>query len=1113
MVLRAGANNDHQQPNSSSAHSSFRRRRSKETVNGLVGGKEGSYSEGLISSHAIVSPNEKIVDRRQPQHTSSSDGSKSAVPIRPCPAAQLVLLSVRNAVRMGARTQLNMCPPGRARRELQALLRQRTRQKPRTNRTRISTGDEGGGSFSLEKLLGPHEYSKYDSQEEEFLVNPSAFGADNEEDASSGDEEELIDVDELFPEKKKPFLDPEKYASTLEPLYTPFGIAASRGLAQGGKHNNTGSLKLPFNRSKMRYFDAIDAPDKIAARAYLQKELTTMKKQANLIFVRHLQRQQREERKRLRLEKGESTEEESDDEFESTKEKLLLELSITRLEKQMSPSLSAALVLESLEMNKAESLEGMAKCYDGIVNAGMALLEEYSVITQGKSDSARASRAKILSALTPLLITSLEQPSGEAILMLAKLRKMCGTHRYQRRFVQRVAPLLIRPPQSAMWSLRHLNDMEPILAAAELILDSAFDIFSKGWYDRGQRIFADSQRAETLTSAAKQLQSLSRDPADNVFKLGFANGSHGKWLSAVKKRKDVGLSSTQPLNEREVVAIVHQIKLSISNVMATDWSRLSVQTDSIRPHRRIYQSRRPSTLQSDASPKHAAPSPRSPARVFGYGKSSSLSPSIPAISDSENLFGASFSSQLTERAASPPPGSVPTKFMLFGSEITSSSDQYDLSPKQAATTIPNAPPKSPKSPKRIAEHVRSLDTPMAPVSPKRGRSPRDGWTGSAISSPLSPANSVGTSGSGELVPYRPSSASYALGSSTSVTAANYRTLTSTAAERKRTVAACRALRAQIQRFEDAFLQLHGRPPKGNAERAPLATTYAQYREWKRAIRADAACRIQALMRGARARSMLLKSNVPTFSNILAKRSGRTDIHSIEKISMPADLDNSETGMPLPTFSLDQEWGSPSVANDGHLVADQSESGFASESYAGFSLDELQDRKRDLKRQLRQYDMDFARKHGRMPVKAEKEPIRHLYESYNALKSQITQMEQDSRSSQSPSLVARSSVSSDAHALSESVIDEPRGAERQRQNIMRRVAESRLTPESPKSTSISADLNRLRAEKAELHQMLRSYERDFYEKHGRQVSSFSDIRPVASQYRRYKEVKRAIAALQ
>ena len=58
-----------------------------------------------------------------------------------------------------------------------------------------------------------------------------------------------------------------------------------------------------------------------------------------------------------------------------------------------------------------------------------------------------------------------------------------------------------------------------------------------------------------------------------------------------------------------------------------------------------------------------------------------------------------------------------------------------------------------------------------------------------------------------------------------------------------------------------------------------------------------------------------------------------------------------------------------------------------------------------------------------------------------------------------------------------------------------------------------DLASLKAEKGQLHQMLRSYEKDFFKLHNRQVSSFADIRPVASQYRRYKEIKKAISAAQ
>jgi DNA repair exonuclease SbcCD ATPase subunit len=59
---------------------------------------------------------------------------------------------------------------------------------------------------------------------------------------------------------------------------------------------------------------------------------------------------------------------------------------------------------------------------------------------------------------------------------------------------------------------------------------------------------------------------------------------------------------------------------------------------------------------------------------------------------------------------------------------------------------------------------------------------------------------------------------------------------------------------------------------------------------------------------------------------------------------------------------------------------------------GPSLSELQELKRDLKNQLKQYDIHFARTHGRMPNKAEKEVIRPLYNHYNALKDYIGPVE-------------------------------------------------------------------------------------------------------------------------
>jgi hypothetical protein len=361
-------------------------------------------------------------------------------------------------------------------------------------------------------------------------------------------------------------------------------------------------------------------------------------------------------------------------------------------------------------------------------------------------------------------------------------------------------------------------------------------------------------------------------------------------------------------------------------------------------------------------------------------------------------------------------------------------------------------------------------------------------------------------------------------------------LTSTAAERKRTVAACRALRSQIQRFEEAFIQLHGRPPKGAQDRAPLATTYAQYREWKRAIRSDAACRIQALFRGALCRRRLLRINSAALTQVILKRAGRTGgaPSLLKQLGMPSDIGGGSSAMSANAANLDMlaQQGStqvnpmirPRTGSAGSADSYSSPRGPSGASDGGVHLGnltfpELQARKRDLKQKLKQYDMDFAERHGRMPVKAEKEPIRHLYQSYNLLKNEIIRIEQEGAHhtpatgmSPVPSHPQQRTVPVSPSSGSESgnnsdALHSPLMSARSK----RKLPKPQVQP-APTSTS-GQDLASLKTEKGTLHTMLRSYEKEFYRENNRQVSSFVDIRPVAAQYRRYKEIKRAILVLQ
>ena len=53
------------------------------------------------------------------------------------------------------------------------------------------------------------------------------------------------------------------------------------------------------------------------------------------------------------------------------------------------------------------------------------------------------------------------------------------------------------------------------------------------------------------------------------------------------------------------------------------------------------------------------------------------------------------------------------------------------------------------------------------------------------------------------------------------------------------------------------------------------------------------------------------------------------------------------------------------------------------------------------------------------------------------------------------------------------------------------------------------LSALSQEKTTLHILLSQYERNFYERHQRKVSSLEDCRPLARQYRRFVLVKREL----
>lgn len=188
----------------------------------------------------------------------------------------------------------------------------------------------------------------------------------------------------------------------------------------------------------------------------------------------------------------------------------------------------------------------------------------------------------------------------------------------------------------------------------------------------------------------------------------------------------------------------------------------------------------------------------------------------------------------------------------------------------------------------------------------------------------------------------------------------------------------------------------------------------------------------------------------------------------------------------------------------------------SSSFQDFTHAELQTRKRELKQQLKQYDMNFFNQHGRMPVKVEKEPIRHLYERYNALKTRIAAHEREGQNQRiTPIIPVTRPVQPPNYAETNGNGDNfmPIASTPSNEKAGKWKGSRGFSGKNSNSGSPSQDLAALKTEKQTLHQMLRSYEKDFFNMHNRQVSCYADIRPVASQYRRYKEIKKQISAFQ
>ncbi|CAM9968545.1 unnamed protein product [Sphacelaria rigidula] len=171
------------------------------------------------------------------------------------------------------------------------------------------------------------------------------------------------------------------------------------------------------------------------------------------------------------------------------------------------------------------------------------------------------------------------------------------------------------------------------------------------------------------------------------------------------------------------------------------------------------------------------------------------------------------------------------------------------------------------------------------------------------------------------------------------------------------------------------------------------------------------------------------------------------------------------------------------------------------------LTHLLDEKRRIKAQLKEFDMNFFGRSGRLPTKAEKEPMRHLYDKYNGLKHQIRDVEgllvahrqqhsphMQYTPPQSPYTASPRSGWSTASSTGGAATTPaatpstttPAAIAEAVTATAAAVGSGERGSGSVGGASAAERLEQLKKEKRVLHVMLKNFEKDFKERNGREV---------------------------
>jgi hypothetical protein len=218
----------------------------------------------------------------------------------------------------------------------------------------------------------------------------------------------------------------------------------------------------------------------------------------------------------------------------------------------------------------------------------------------------------------------------------------------------------------------------------------------------------------------------------------------------------------------------------------------------------------------------------------------------------------------------------------------------------------------------------------------------------------------------------------------------HRSASTVMTERRLMIAECKAVKAQITKFEQDWFERHQQMPK-DSDRGDLEGVYKSYRSMKRGIRSGAAKDIQRYYRGHRVRTQLLLSLHKMPSDVVPMDTASSFESDFMNDSDIEDGDDRRSKRPK---DADQHSVESDTYSDEDLLSDKAMGSLTSGiSGVGFNLSEtdaqsssrfqeLLGLKKEMKAKLKAFDDEFVEARGAMPSKEDKEIMRPYYEQYH-----------------------------------------------------------------------------------------------------------------------------------